>query len=208
MQVTMAFLQSVLYAISACLLCPVMLGLVVLCAWAIVYAGGFLAEWIARSSRRKRLDIASEMNEIHRQRKAPAAVFAALSDPARRYLVRFAALTDARDPFFAEKVESLIQTTEHDLGRHVDRLRLVVRVGPSLGLMGTLIPMATGLTALSQGNLSAVSSSLVIAFTTTVVGLAVGVLAQAFAIAKSRWVQEDIRAIELVTEALMREPTP
>jgi len=49
------------------------------------------------------------------------------------------------------------------------------------------------------------TSSLIIAFTTTVVGLALGILAYFFTTIKSRWVQEDIRDIELITEAMTRE---
>jgi hypothetical protein len=51
---------------------------------------------------------------------------------------------------------------------------MLIRIGPGGGLIGTLIPMSTGLAALSQGDMSKLSSELVLAFTTTVVGLAIG----------------------------------
>lgn len=49
------------------------------------------------------------------------------------------------------------------------------------------------------------SSDLVIAFTTTVVGLAIGITAYCIYTVKNRWIQEDIKNIELATELLVPE---
>jgi biopolymer transport protein ExbB/TolQ len=89
--------------------------------------------------------------------------------------------------------------------REVDKIRLIVRIGPSLGLMGTLIPMGTGLAGLTKGNMAQLSSSLILAFTTTVVGLALGIAAHFFSVVKERWVTEDMRQINLITEAMVKE---
>lgn len=206
MQPVMAFLQSVIYVISSALLYPVMAGLVVLVGWSIVYAGGFFQEWAIRSRRRRTsARIAERLEAICQTREVPSDLQAALSIPVLRFLEKLTELRREGGLFFEQKLENLIQTSEFDLGRHIDRVRLVVRIAPGLGLMGTLIPMGTGLAALSQGNMEQVSSSLIIAFTTTVVGLAVGILAQIFATMRTRWVEEDIRAMELLAEALGRE---
>ena len=100
------------------------------------------------------------------------------------------------------KVEDLNQRKEHALAREVDKIRLIVRIGPSLGLMGTLIPMGTGLAGLTQGDMAQLSSSLILAFTTTVVGLALGITAHFFSVVKERWVTEDMRHVNLITEAM------
>jgi biopolymer transport protein ExbB/TolQ len=62
--------------------------------------------------------------------------------------------------------------------------------------------MGTGLGALSQGDMTKLSTDLVIAFTTTVVGLAVGITSYFFYTIKRRWIEEDIKNIELATEIL------
>ena len=74
-------------------------------------------------------------------------------------------------------VENLLQDTTLKLWKSMDRLRILVRAAPSLGLIGTLIPMGTGLAALGQGDMTKLTTDLVIAFTTTVVGLAIGTAA-------------------------------
>ena len=83
---------------------------------------------------------------------------------------------------------------------------MIIRIGPSLGLIGTLIPMGAGLAALGQGDMTKLSSDLVITFTTTVVGLAVGIIAYFFYTIKRRWVEEDVKNIELATKVLVGEP--
>ena len=84
----------------------------------------------------------------------------------------------------------------------MDKIRIVVRTGPSLGLMGTLIPMGTGLSGLTQGNMAQLSSSLILAFTTTVVGIALGISSYFFTVVKEQWMLEDMRRMNLITEAM------
>lgn len=205
MQNVTAFIQAVLYALSTFLLTPVMLLLVALAAWTVVYAGTFMAEWAWRIRRRRRRGVEAELADIRQSGVVNGSLRDTLSMPVRRYLDRLQDLILHRDRFLTQRVETLIQTSEYDLTRSLDRLKVVVKTGPALGLIGTLIPMSTGLAALIQGNVSQVSSNLVIAFTTTIVGLAVGMTAFVFVTAKARWVQEDIRAMELLAEALVGE---
>jgi biopolymer transport protein ExbB/TolQ len=100
---------------------------------------------------------------------------------------------------------NLLRESEHQLWKSLDRLKMLIRIGPGLGLIGTLIPMGTGLAALGQGDLSRLSGDLVIAFTTTVVGMALGLVSYFFFTIQRRWVEEDVKNMELVAEILMAE---
>ena len=205
MQNPLALLQAVIYAVSSSLLYPVMIFLIVLTAWLVVFSGSFFAEWLGRKRLRKSADIAQYLAVIQKEKKIPGQIEAHLPAAVRIYVRKLSVLLEKKEDFFAEKVETLIQQKEMKLVKEVDKIRLIVRIGPSLGLMGTLIPMGTGLAALSQGNVTGMTSSLIIAFTTTVVGLGLGIAAYFFTTIKERWVQEDIRNIELITEAMTRE---
>lgn len=59
----------------------------------------------------------------------------------------------------------------------IARADLAARVGPSLGLMGTLIPLGPGIAALGQGDFRTLAIAITTAFDTTVLGLAIGVVA-------------------------------
>ena len=61
--------------------------------------------------------------------------------------------------------------------RRLERVDLLARSGPVLGLMGTLIPLGPGLSALNSGNIDILATALTVAFDTTVLGLLVGLVA-------------------------------
>ena len=194
-----AVLKTFIYVVSSSLLYPVLGLLVALTLYVLSCAGAFFTEWLdrARSGRRGRA--------------GPPVVrgwadFATASRPVRIYVDRLRELLRTETALVDVQVENLLQEHVLALRRSLDRVRVVIRVGPSLGLMGTLIPMGTGLAALGQGDMARLSTDLVIAFTTTVVGLAQGTLAYFIYTARARWAEEDAKEMELATEILTRSP--
>jgi biopolymer transport protein ExbB/TolQ len=79
---------------------------------------------------------------------------------------------------------------------------MLTKVGPSLGLLGTLIPMGSSLSQLSSGNLDAMSGQMVVAFTTAIIGLSTGTLAFALSVLRLRWVEQDLRELRYLAERL------
>ena len=61
--------------------------------------------------------------------------------------------------------------------RRLERTRILVRMGPALGLMGTLIPLSPALAGLADGNVTELTDNLRVAFGVTVAGLLTGPLA-------------------------------
>ena len=196
--------QTILYTISTALLYPVVILLICLCLWLMLYAGGFFAELVKRKHSRSDRHLADFMEVIQKTEQLPAEIAENLPFHVTTYAKELNDIAHGDILFRDEKVEDLNQRKEHSLAREVDKIRLIVRVGPSLGLMGTLIPMGTGLAGLTQGDMAQLSSSLILAFTTTVVGLALGITAHFFSVVKERWVTEDMRHINLITEAMMQ----
>ena len=89
--------------------------------------------------------------------------------------------------------QSLIDTQSSFQKHATKRLEitdLLARSGPILGLMGTLIPLGPGLTALGNGNIDILATALTVAFDTTVVGLLVGLLAYAMGRIRRRWYEQ------------------
>ncbi|MDR1368056.1 MAG: MotA/TolQ/ExbB proton channel family protein [Candidatus Accumulibacter sp.] len=104
------------------------------------------------------------------------------------------------------EVERLLQAEELNLSRSLDRIRFIIRVGPSFGLMGTLIPMGISLSALAQGNIPEMAGNMVTAFTTTVAGLGAAVLAYLIALTRERWAREDLREMAHAAELALIAP--
>jgi biopolymer transport protein ExbB/TolQ len=197
-----AVFQTILYTISTALLVPVATLLIILCLWLFLYTGGFFGEWIKRRQKRSKKPLSAFLEEIRRAGNLPEKVQSMLPAHITAYARDLENILKQPGILKAEKIEDLNQKKQHTLLKHVDKIRIVVRTGPSLGLMGTLIPMGTGLSGLTQGNMAQLSSSLILAFTTTVVGIALGISSYFFTVVKEQWMLEDMRRINLITEAM------
>jgi len=178
----LAGLETFLYVVSSALFYPVVLGLVALTFWMVFCLGTFLREY----TEKKRGD----------------------SSALRRYLQDLSSVSESvptQDSGDLDiRLERLLQEAELGLVNSLDRIRFAVRVGPAVGLMGTLIPMGIALSAMAQGNMPKMAQSMVTAFTTTVVGLACGVAAYLMSLVKEKWVRTDIREMRYHTELALR----
>lgn len=77
-----------------------------------------------------------------------------------------------------------------------------------LGLTGTLIPLGPALTGLGSGNVKELSTNLVLAFSTTVVGLVVASAAYGMGVARRLWHARDLDDLTYVLEAAYGQSPP
>ena len=176
----LAGLESFLYVISSVLLFPVVTALVLMTCWVVIYFGCFLRELLDRRQKR----------------------YVSLLRYQKALDQELAISLNSRDLDIS--LERLLQASELKLIKSLDLIRFVIRVGPALGLMGTLIPMGISLSAMAQGDMPKMAGSMVTAFTTVVVGLACSVVAFLLAMVKEKWVRADMREMEFMTEMTLR----
>jgi biopolymer transport protein ExbB/TolQ len=100
-----------------------------------------------------------------------------------------------------EDVEHALADFELHVQRRLDHTRMLVRAGPALGLMGTLIPLAPGLVALGEGDFQVLASDLKVAFAATVIGILVGTAAFGLTLYRTRVYTEDLAALERAVQA-------
>ncbi len=93
---------------------------------------------------------------------------------------------------------------DFDLGslRRLERSRMLVRFGPALGLMGTLIPLSPALAGLARGNVKELSDNLRVAFSVTVLGLLIGAVAFTISLVRDRLYAQDLSDLEYVATEL------
>ena len=82
---------------------------------------------------------------------------------------------------------------------------LIARVAPMFGLMGTLIPLGPGIIALGQGDTKTLSSSLLVAFDTTIAGLISAAVSYVISALRSRWYEQYLVGLETVMECILEE---
>ncbi|GAB6163651.1 MotA/TolQ/ExbB proton channel family protein [Desulfothermus naphthae] len=207
------YLQSALYLIMNAFLYPVMALLLVFFIWILMLLGGFVSEWLLRKRIQSPEWLAAKLcNEISH------AAYNRASNQINAYLegIRFGNLfwknflgelageiTEKREHLDLV-LENLLQEYQIKVEKMVDKTRILIRIGPMLGLMGTLIPMGPALLALSQGDLTRMANSLIIAFSTTVVGLAIGGIAYVISTIRQRWYEEDIKDISYFSDLIIK----
>jgi biopolymer transport protein ExbB/TolQ len=90
--------------------------------------------------------------------------------------------------------------------RRLERTRMLVRAGPGLGLMGTLIPLSPALAALGEGDVKKLSDGLRVAFGVTVIGILVGMVAFMLSLVRDRLYSQDHSDLEYVAAVLFDQP--
>lgn len=96
------------------------------------------------------------------------------------------------------------ELADFDFGRQarLGRTRLLVRLGPALGLMGTLIPLAPALDGLARGDVDTLTENLRLAFSITVLGIMIGVLALGLSLFRERLYGQDFSDLEYIAAIL------
>ena len=209
-------LQSALFIIMNALLYPVMALIVYLFGVILFYSGSFAFEFIFRRKIRRDdmenlvIQISNDLthNNVGATQAKELVTNHLSSIRASEILKNFlksllVMINKGRDNLDV-RIENLLQEYEIKVSKLLDKTRILVRLGPILGLMGTLIPMGGALLALSQGDLTPMAENLVIAFSTTVVGLAVGAVAFVITVYRERWYEEDMKSMEYLSEMMMK----
>ncbi len=105
----------------------------------------------------------------------------------------------SREAYARKLVENEEEVTDKSL-RITD---IITRIGPTLGLMGTLIPLGTGLAALGSGDINTLSTALIVAFDTTVVGIGCGALAYVISKIRYGWYDEYLSNLDVLSDAVL-----
>jgi biopolymer transport protein ExbB/TolQ len=137
---------------------------------------------------------------------AVAAVSGVARSPAMAATLSFI-INNARTPGGEHQLNKALADFDFDAQRRLARTRLLVRAGPALGLMGTLIPLSPALTGLANGNTTALSNNLRVAFSVTVVGLLIGAVAFGLSLSRDRMYGQDLSDLEYVA-AVVSDPEP
>jgi len=97
----------------------------------------------------------------------------------------------------------LVEFEETNAAKRIERTDIVTRIGPTLGLMGTLIPMGPGLAALGAGDVNTLANAIIVAFDTTVVGIGAGAVGYFVSKIRRRWYEEDLSNLDALCDALL-----
>lgn len=201
-------LTSFIHIISESLLAPVVIILVIFLIYAILSFGGFLNERFTKKA--LKIDALEVLLQNISKSNTPDELkdtinSSSLYDEQKEILVKitnnYNLGPEARKAFASK----LIEESESKLLKVTTKTDILVRLGPIFGLLGTLIPLGPGLSALGTGDITTLAESLTIAFDTTVTGLTIGALG--FIVSKYRklWYESDLTTTETIAEAILEK---
>ena len=197
-------LSGVLRAVSSSLQVPVMVLLILLIIVTVFLVGWLIAELFSERLRMKadlpRLTDRLKRNQGHLEQTIMESGLLKRQMKALLEVTKHKELTPAmRESLAAE----LLYEEKNRYDGIVRISDLIARLGPMLGLMGTLIPLGPGIIALGQGDTLTLSQSLLVAFDTTVAGLASAAVAYLVSAVRKRWYGSYMSGLEMCMECIV-----
>lgn len=192
------YLPDILHDIAQGLLVPTMVVVVALIVVSLFFIGQIIVEAFTERRHYKQ-NMPSIVNRINDANYAD--ITSIIQESGLLRLQKAALITVSRnmglpeDPLFA-LAQIQINKAELHYKRRVAWSDVVSKIGPMLGLMGTLIPLGPGIVALGQGDTVTLAKSLNIAFDATVCGLVCAVLALIISKVRAGWYGEYIETLE------------
>ena len=193
----MNIISDILYWISTGLLVPDIVLLIVLFGRALLLVGSFYGQYL--SIRKTEALLRNELNAL-----TPATVMELadkLPEKSSSLVISYIrqVLQAHESP---AQIQRLLANFEIAADKDLAISKTLTKLGPILGLMGTLIPMAPALAGLASGDIASMAYNMQIAFATTVVGLVAGAVGFLTQQVKQRWYLQDMTNLEFLSELL------
>lgn len=189
----MNVISNILYWISTGLLVPVIVLLIFFFIRALILIGVFFGEYIrVRKTSGKIYDNINSVNasNIEQFRESLLANPASITEAYLKKIIDNAG-NEA-------KTDLLLSEFEIEADKKISTSKVLTKMGPILGLMGTLIPMGPALVGLASGDIASMAYNMQVAFATTVVGLVVSAIGFTTQQAKERWAAKDLTVLEYI----------
>ena len=190
-------ISDIMFWISTGLLVPVIVWLILLFFRSLLLVGSFFGQYV--SIRKTDKLIREQMETLHVNNVDHFAE--KLPEKSNSLVVMFMKRILAEQQNKAQ-VQRLLANFEIAADKDLAISKTLTKLGPILGLMGTLIPMGPALVGLSTGDIASMAYNMQVAFATTVIGLVAGAIGFLTQQVKQRWYLQDMTNLECLVEVL------
>ena len=200
------FLTGSLDVISQSLTIPVLVILLIIVVISIITLGGIISEYTSR----KKVPVGTVRDLIYKINSAASVdelksiiESAEIPKPQKKVLTEIASSSALDNNSREALARKLVEYEEEKTDKTLQKTDIITRVGPTLGLMGTLIPMGPGLAALGAGDVNTLAESLTLAFNTTIVGIGSGALCYVIGKIRSGWYDRYLSDLDALSDAVL-----
>ena len=190
-------ISDIMFWISTGLLVPVIVLLILLFFRSLLLVGSFFGQYV--SIRKTDKLIREQMETLHVNNVDHFAE--KLPEKSNSLVVMFMKRILAEQQNKAQ-VQRLLANFEIAADKDLAISKTLTKLGPILGLMGTLIPMGPALVGLSTGDIASMAYNMQVAFATTVIGLVAGAIGFLTQQVKQRWYLQDMTNLACLVEVL------
>ena len=200
-------ISAVLYAGVQYLQVPVMVLLIILVVITVFCLGAIVVEYFAerRYFRIKHRSVIEQLHNVDNGQMADVISHADLLKPQIDALLGLVEHMDLPDDELFAMAQIELSKLDARYERRVNLTDTIAKIGPMVGLMGTLIPLGPGIVAMGQGQVDVLSSSLLVAFDTTVAGLVAAAISLIISRVRRTWYGQYHIVMEALSGCVLEE---
>lgn len=196
-------ISNILYWISTGLLVPVIVLLIFFFVRALILIGAFFGQYL--NQKRTATKFYDRIRNLT-PAKLPEFTASLPATPASITMAYAKKIIGERGN--NAKIELLLAEYEIEADKNISTSKVLTKMGPILGLMGTLIPMGPALVGLASGDIASMAYNMQVAFATTVVGLVVSGIGLLTQQVKERWAISNLTILEYLADVVKLSENP
>lgn len=196
----MEYISQALFGIANSLLIPDVILLILFFFRALLLAGGTYSNYMTRRKNSHTFD--STIKNL--ESEGVAALRQLLPEKPNSLFTKY--LADILENHCGDEdyAEYMLANFENEAAKDCYLPHLLTKLGPVLGLIGTLISMSPALVGLSSGDISGMAYNMQVVFASTVVGLLISAVGLATGQLKQRWYAKDLNNLDYVTRIMSK----
>lgn len=193
----MEIISKVLFWVANSLLIPDIIILLILFARSLLLLGSFYNQFIVKRNNDKKINPVIENLTQEKLKDLQASLPSKNNSLYIKYLRTL--LENTTHEAYADYT---ISNFENEVDKDLSLSKMLAKLGPVLGLIGTLIAMSPALVGLSSGDISGMAYNMQVVFATTVVGLVVSAIGLVTLQVKQRWYAKEVNNLDYVARVV------
>lgn len=197
------YLNQIMHIISQSLMIPCYAFLLYFVLISVIETGALIGEMFGEKkiNQFKTKEFLSELQKSHNvelyleNSKLPPKL--------KRVVTEFQTLTLAEGACQRIIAQNLLCHQEYLASKKTEKTELISKMGPLLGLMGTLIPLGPGLVGLGKGDFNMLAQYLIVSFDATILGIFAGGLTFAVSKVRRRWYDRYLNDLDAILETII-----
>ena len=186
---------------------PVIVFLIVLIFTTLVLVGALIGEY-AVEHRYLKVELPKFLDKINDRAKDTEQIRECIRDSGllkdqKHSLIELTMHPDMTPVMREALADRLIDEEQEKYDKRTKLPDYIAKLGPMVGLLGTLIPLGPGIMALGQGDTATLSASLLTAFDTTIAGLFAAGVAMVISGIQKGWYKKYMSIFEACVECML-----